>query len=92
MGHYSLTASGLLQCGAYTLFVTGNCNGSIFFSEISNPGDGQDYVTAIDVGKINLTSVFSKQVHRKFNYTGNINTQHAKSVYIHNPNFYESVF
>ena len=78
MGHYSLTASSLLQCGTCTLFVTGNCNGSIFFSEISNPGDGQDYVTAIDVGKINLTSAFSKQVHCQFNYSGDLNTQHSK--------------
>ena len=71
MGHYSLTASDIYQLENCILFVTGNCNGTIFFNEIANrrpqqqqqqDDEDDDLITALEVGKINLAIAFSKHV------------------------------
>jgi hypothetical protein len=73
MGHYSLTASDIYQSDKCSLFVTGNCDGTIYFNEIVNRGPQQqeeddDLITAVEVGKMNLANAFSKQVSRAEKY------------------------
>jgi len=54
MGHYSLTASSVYQSEKCTLFVTGNCNGTIYFTEITNRGSSEG--DEVPVSSINLYS------------------------------------
>jgi hypothetical protein len=54
MGHYSLTASSVYQSEKCTLFVTGNCNGTIYFTEITNRGSSEgDEVSISSIKNLN---------------------------------------
>lgn len=39
MGHYTMSSSAVLQSESCTLLASGNCNGTVYFSEIGIRGD-----------------------------------------------------